>query len=134
METKIYYGGNLVFILGECPHTTEEPTSYQISEIEKDILDAKIYGEVWTKSYINALPSAAFALIQHINGVEKRSLPHHNKNVKNGGESSSLNISHLHAGLSRVNQVDAPAELKNKAKNHLQMHMKQLDKNYKPSK
>lgn len=83
------------------------------------------------------LPDASFALIKkdRTGNVVKRSLSHHNSNVKSLAENGSVDIGRLRNALARVDQVKGftPAEI-SKAKSHLLAHVKELLKTHKKEK
>lgn len=90
---------------------------------------------VWSTAFVNNLPDAAFAVV--LPGGKKdgegktvprslRLLPHHNGNVKSSTENSSVDLTHLRNALARVNQINAPASTKTRAKSHLEAHARAL--------
>jgi len=66
-----------------------------------------------------------------------RKLPHHNKNVKDPNENSSIDLPHLRNALARVSQISTIKEDKTafikRATSHLQKHAKALLKSYQKS-
>lgn len=89
----------------------------------------------WDRAWINRLPDAAFAVIAP--GGEKdsegkttprslRYLPHHNMNVTDPNDNSTVDKPHLRNALARVSQTNLPDNLKQKAQNHLERHAKAL--------
>jgi len=83
--------------------------------------------EKWDYKYINSLPDAAFAIVFMQGSTKIRKLPHHNKNVKNGNENSTVDKPHLRNALARLPQIKGvPASEKAKGKRHLEKHAKTL--------
>ena len=112
-----------------------------INMFAEPIIEEKIENAKWDKKYINDLPDAAFAYIEPCYGKSTdnknaRHLPHHNANVKNPNENSSVDIPHLRNALARVNQIKPVCQNTNretaikKAKAHLLKHAKALLKTY----
>jgi len=90
---------------------------------------------VWDTAFINDLPDAAFAII--LPGGEKddtgktkprtlRKLPHHNKNVKNPNEDSTIDYAHLINAIQRLPQTNMPSDAKEKARKHLESHYNRI--------
>lgn len=90
----------------------------------------------WDSAYINALPNAAFAVVEpgYKEGDNKnaRHLPHHTKNVQSATEDSSVDEAHLRNALARMNQIQAVLDgvsteaIRAKAKSHLVGHAKRM--------
>jgi hypothetical protein len=86
---------------------------------------------VWTTSYINTLPDAAFAVILPGGKKDKdgktaprnlRMLPHHDASVKSANENGSVDLPHLRNALARIDQSNMSAALKARARVHLTRH------------
>jgi uncharacterized protein len=90
----------------------------------------------WDSAYVNALPNAAFAVVEpgYKDGDNKgaRHLPHHDKSVQSATEDSSVDEPHLRNALARMNQISAvldgvdTAAIRAKAKSHLVGHAKRM--------
>lgn len=105
-----------------------------VSKAKKIIeeVNNKEYAEKWDRKFINALPNAAFAVVEkgYSGGKDKRARhePHHNKNVKSATENSSVDLTHYRAALARVNQIksvlgtESDSVLRKKAASHLKKH------------
>jgi hypothetical protein len=77
--------------------------------------------ESWTRTYVNALPDEAFALV-HVRPDDRKSrhLPHHDAEGR-------LDLAHLRSALARLDQVrwEDPADAE-RARQHLLMHRETL--------
>lgn len=94
----------------------------------------------WSRRYINRLPDAAFAVIEpaYLRGETKnkncRHLPHHNKNVKDPNENSTVDLPHYRNALARVSRIKpvtdsiSREELIRRARRHLEVHRGVLKK------
>ena len=125
-EIKLWEISPVVF--GACPGATVA----QVKAQEVDMEDKA----TWDSAYINALPNAAFAVVEpgYKDGDNKnaRHLPHHTKDVKSPTEDSSVDEPHLRNALARMNQIQAvldgvdTAAIRAKAKSHLVGHAKRM--------
>jgi competence ComEA-like helix-hairpin-helix protein len=80
-------------------------------------LITNVFGETWSKHYIDSLPDSAFAIVEiREDGKKIRHLPHHN-------HLGELDIPHLKSALGRIYQVKwlDPNNFE-KAKKHLEEH------------
>ena len=125
-EVKLWEISPVVF--GACPGATVAAV-----KAEGDDMDTKA---TWDTAYINALPNAAFAVVEpgYKEGDNKnaRHLPHHTKNVQSATEDSSVDEAHLRNALARMNQIQAVLDgvsteaIRAKAKSHLVGHAKRM--------
>ena len=111
-----------------------------VEEFEAAIIAAKLNPVTvetmreWDTAYINALPDAAFAVIEpaykqgKVKDKRARHLPHHTKNVRNGNENTTVDLAHYRNALARVDQIKpitdsiSQQELVRRARAHLEKH------------
>ena len=75
----------------------------------------------WTRTYVNALPDEAFAVVHTSpDGAKSRHLPHHTAD-------GQLDLPHLRSALARLDQVhwEDPADAE-RARQHLMTHREAL--------
>jgi len=97
----------------------------------------------WDTAFINNLPDAAFAMIEpaYLRGETKdkrcRHLPHHNPDVKDPDEDSTVDLPHLRNALARCSQIKpftdsiSAERLREEARRHLEHHAETLLKTHK---
>lgn len=105
---------------------SEEGDSEDAPEEEGDLKEL-----AWTTKFINALPNAAFAVVEPCYREKKtaRHLPHHGTSVKSPSENSSVDKPHLRNALARMNQIssvcgNSDSAIRSGAKRHLTRHAK----------
>ncbi len=108
---------------------------YQEVKVAKKLLEnlnKHEYSKKWDTKYKNALPNAAFAVVEkgYSKGKDKggRHLPHHKKSVKSSTENSTVDLPHYKNALARVNQIksvygkESDSSLRKRAASHLEKH------------
>ena len=112
----------------------------------KDSILTESSGDVkereWDVAFINNLPDEAFAVIEpaYLRGETKdkrcRHLPHHEPNVRDPDENSTVDLPHLRNALARCSQIKpvtnsiSAQELRERARRHLKRHAEALLKTY----
>ena len=131
-----YFGNEINTDTADIENEIEEIENQQS---EKD----KVENAEWTTAYINSLEDNCFAVIEP--GLKKdddgktiprnaRHLPHHPKGKGAPGAGGTLDMPHFRNARSRMNQIKSvsgnisTADLRQKAKSHLDAHLAKLQK------
>ena len=147
-EGKLYEVSLVLFPANELAQVQvvkgwDDWVDYCLTEFDIDLTKMDAVKREWTVAFINSLPDAAFAVIEpaykrgETEDKRARHLPHHNENVKDPDEKSSLDMPHFRNALARMNQIKpvtdsiSTDELRSKAEAHLNKHKKQVEEEQK---